>query len=72
MATNLESKLAKLRRANAEYQAAKKKLAQEIGLYAIEKMDIDSLNDFKQVIESLMTKPEAATKSTVKGDDPHV
>lgn len=43
MATNLENKLAKLQRANEEYQAAKKKLAQDIGLYAIEKMDIDSL-----------------------------
>ncbi|AWP47700.1 hypothetical protein [Levilactobacillus brevis] len=71
MATNLENKLAKLQRANEEYQAAKKKLAQDIGLYAIEKMDIDSLKDFKSAVAPLLTNP-AVAKPTVKGDDPHV
>ncbi len=47
MATNLENKLAKLQRANEEYQAAKKKRHKILVCMRL-KMDIDSLKDLSQ------------------------
>lgn len=73
MATNLETKLEKLKRANAEYEAAKKKIAQEIGTYAIEKMAVDSLSSFKAAIAPLLNQTVSPkTKPVEKGDDRHV